>query len=382
MKIIVHRGTHQIGGCATEIKTDTNRIIIDAGTELNSNSNLSIMGVTEGVSDCDAVLYTHFHSDHIGLMDQINEDIPQYISKLSIEILKLEKRVHHPNIHYVLDDMKPYETKETLTFGNIKVTPFMVDHSAFDSHMFLIEADGKRILHTGDFRTHGFRGKGLFPTLEKYVGSVDVLICEGTNLNRQEATSMTEWELSQKARHLLEENKYVFVACSSTNIDRFAAIASAVPYGKYCVCGWYHKRLLDAVSKHSGKYTRLYQFPKMLTYRDNLLKKMEKRGFCMFITLGSYSSNLMLEQFKDKDPLIIYSMWWGYLDDERLKNAVSGYRLEMLHTSGHADIETIRKVADIVSPDMIIPIHTEKPDALSTSFPKTYVANDGEEIII
>lgn len=28
--------------------------------------------------------------------------------------------------------------------------------------MFLIEADNKRIWHTGDFREHGYIGKGLF----------------------------------------------------------------------------------------------------------------------------------------------------------------------------------------------------------------------------
>lgn len=30
----------------------------------------------------------------------------------------------------------------------MKITPIRTDHSAFDSYMFLIEADGKRILHT------------------------------------------------------------------------------------------------------------------------------------------------------------------------------------------------------------------------------------------
>ena len=35
MKVIIHRGTHQIGGIATEIKTDKSRIIIDMGEELS-----------------------------------------------------------------------------------------------------------------------------------------------------------------------------------------------------------------------------------------------------------------------------------------------------------------------------------------------------------
>ena len=90
MKIIVHRGTHQIGGCATEIRTNTNRIIIDVGSELEGNAPLSIPGVTEGKSNCDAVLFTHYHGDHIGLITSVNDDIPLLMSELTLGILKLQ----------------------------------------------------------------------------------------------------------------------------------------------------------------------------------------------------------------------------------------------------------------------------------------------------
>ena len=33
-KIVIHRGTNQIGGCVTEIKTENHRIFIDFGEEL------------------------------------------------------------------------------------------------------------------------------------------------------------------------------------------------------------------------------------------------------------------------------------------------------------------------------------------------------------
>ncbi len=35
MEITIHRGTHQIGGCATEIRTKNTRIFIDFGTALH-----------------------------------------------------------------------------------------------------------------------------------------------------------------------------------------------------------------------------------------------------------------------------------------------------------------------------------------------------------
>ena len=64
MQIIIHRGTHQIGGVATEIRTNTTRILIDIGDELSLDENfnpapLSIPGVTDTNGNCDAVLKYH-----------------------------------------------------------------------------------------------------------------------------------------------------------------------------------------------------------------------------------------------------------------------------------------------------------------------------------
>lgn len=66
-----------------------------------------------------------------------------------------------------MDASRSKEGSCIITIGDIKVTPFYNCHSIYDSYMFLIEADGKRIWHTGDYREHGYLGKGLFPTLKK-----------------------------------------------------------------------------------------------------------------------------------------------------------------------------------------------------------------------
>ena len=58
--------------------------------------------------------------------------------------------------------MNVFQPAEKITaFGDIRVTPFVVDHSALDAYMFLIEIDGKKILFTGDFREHGITGEKI-----------------------------------------------------------------------------------------------------------------------------------------------------------------------------------------------------------------------------
>ena len=53
MNIVIHRGTHQIGGSAIEISTASTRIILDFGNELSLDEKyipigFDIDGVTKG----------------------------------------------------------------------------------------------------------------------------------------------------------------------------------------------------------------------------------------------------------------------------------------------------------------------------------------------
>ena len=75
-------------------------------------------------------------------------------------------------------------------------------------------------------------------------------------------------------------------------------------------------------------------------------------------------------------------MWSGYLEEENIKNAVAGYRMETLHTSGHADIPTINKLIKTVAPRFILPIHTNAPLSFPNGTATILNADDGQEISI
>lgn len=392
MEVIIHRGTHQIGGCATEYRTKTTRIFIDFGAELDSDNAklLDVKGVTKGKTNCDAVFFTHYHGDHMGLLDTINKDVPLYMGEASKAIAKIlnDRLSKAPNIDSYdierINSIKTFEAAKSIIIGDIKVTPYMVDHSAYDAYMFKVEADGKSVLHTGDFRTHGFRGKGVKPTLEKYVRKVDALVCEGTTLNRAEAKSETENDLKNRIKFVLQENKYVFVVCSSTNIDRLAGICAIIPEGKYCICDKYQLSVIEYIRDYAGNKSSLYKFRKALYYSENLDEKMNDRGFCMFVRCGNPEHKRIMEMYKDKNPVVIYSMWKGYLEQDNIKDFLDGYKRLDMHTSGHADIEAIKMVIDTVRPDVIIPMHTEVPEAfLKLAGNKSVLmANDCDSIVV
>lgn len=316
MKVIVHRGTHQIGGCVTEIQSDKGtKIIIDIGENLPSidgieRPTLEIEGLNKGQASYDAVFVTHYHGDHIGLYNKILPEIPIYVGETSREIYKIlqnrllkAKKASNGDI-IKIDRFKTFKIPEKIQIKDILITPIGVDHSAFDAYMFLIECDGKKVLHTGDFRTHGQRGKAVIPAIEKYVGKVDCLICEGTTLSRKKEKTLTEFDIQYKAEQIFKDNKYSFVLCSSTNIDRIAGIhKAALKTQRLFICDEYQKEILmyiDTISR-SG----LYKFKnKVYSYGDNLLPLMRAKGFVMLVRANWISKEVMK---KFQDSVFIYS---------------------------------------------------------------------------
>lgn len=223
---------------------------------------LCIPGVTEGTPDCDAVFFTHYHGDHTGLINQILPSIPLYMGATAIEIFNTyRKRV----MESLCTQLLPFTPAVPIVIGEITDTPFLVDHSAFDSYMFLIEGEGTRILHTGDFRLDGFRGRKTIPMLKKYVGQVDWLICEGTALGRAER-SFSERDLQQKVRDIMKEHKRVFVLCAATNIDRIAAFYHARPDTHPATCDRYQYGITKIVERAHGEKTQLYRFAHLYPY--------------------------------------------------------------------------------------------------------------------
>lgn len=371
MKLCIHRGTHQIGGIAAEISTASTCILIDMGDELSLDPNfvsapLNILGVTDGNGHCDAVLFTHYHGDHTGQMLRIRPEIPIYAGALAKDIMRLSaERGGQKNeaLCRRIETIQTFSPGKPFLIGDIQITPFCIDHSACDSYLFLIEADGKRLLYTGDFRLHGVRGNVMDKILERRVGTVDVVVTEGTTVSRSEHEAVTEWGLQKRVKAYLRQYKYVFVLCAATNLDRVFALARAVPRGKYCICDDYQKMLVETVSKHWSGISSFYEMPKLLSFKHHPPARFAELGGLMFVRANSKFGAIIC-QYDPAQSILLYSMWDGY----RTKpgSTIPDFLAltdtwETLHTSGHASPEDLRHVIEKADPEIVIPIHTEAP---------------------
>ena len=395
MQITIHRGIDQIGGCITEIRTARSKILIDLGHNLPKGNGPSedrfdnagaIARLCEG---CDAVFYTHYHGDHVDLFRHVPERVNQYIGPLAKAVMRirLEHLTHVPGEKErreadltALERFKTYEPARCIRVGkDIRVTPYFVSHSAADAYMFLIEADGKRILHTGDFRQHGYLGKGLLPTLEKYIASqgIDVLITEGTMLDRNEKKIVHENDLKRQAVELMKRYKNVFVLCSSTDMDRLATFhqANREMRNRPFVCDGYQQRILESFAGHAGVKSPLFKFDHKVYGSDERNEKLRKwmldTGFTMLLrTSPKYRrwADSLLPELNPDETLLIYSMFRGYIlpTHEAYNPDLAAFvarfpHFEYVHTSGHATTDTLAAVCRTIPPrTAILPIHRDK----------------------
>lgn len=397
MTVTVYRGTHQIGGCVTEYRTKTTRILVDLGNPLPGASyqeTIRLPGVTEPGEPCQGIFFTHYHGDHMGEISRVLPKVPLWMGETAREVAQVLylhlRRVPEVHAHQTLDALERTHTfspGHPIPVGDLKITPIMEDHSAFDAYQFLIEGEGTRVLHTGDFRTHGPRGKGLQKALQRYVGQVDWVVCEGTTLSRPAEKLLTEWELGQLAHQIMGRYRYVFVLCSSTNIDRIATLYRANPQGRLTLCDRYQKEVLNVVQRRHGAKSAFYRFdrvwwPYSESYPSRLWDDVNHHGFLMFVRPTVRFRNIM-EHYRENS-VILYSQWSGYREgshaDPRIQRFLEGFPVIPLHTSGHADPATLREICRMVDPYGIIPIHGERPEAFRALMPETHVVclEDGE----
>ncbi|MFR9543261.1 MAG: MBL fold metallo-hydrolase [Rikenellaceae bacterium] len=387
MQITIHRGIDQIGGCITEIATSEARVLIDLGQNLpdnkgNSNDLLATKEAIESLTDgVDAIFYTHYHGDHVGLFNFVPKDIPQYIGKVAKEVCickhnrlgKIDGREYLSAEEVAaFERMTPLVKNQSVQVKDITITPYLVSHSAYESFMFLIEAEGKRILHTGDFRDHGYLGKGLYKVLDIYIKEVDVLITEGTMLTRNDKPKH-ESVLQKEFAEAMRQYKNVFVVSSSTDLDRLATIHSAhnkSKAGQPFVCDTFQKQLLDIFTASTKEYCEaLFDFDDAITFESRTANIWN--GFTMLIrSTDKYAGWLdkLLPKLNPSETCVIFSMWGEYINVGG-KHAVESYlktvscfdKVLRIHTSGHASSECLAKVCTITKPRLAtIPIHSER----------------------
>lgn len=405
MKVRILKGTNTIGGCITEISTDKTRIIVDFGLDLDydeKSSILEIEGLTYGQPSYDAIFITHSHGDHIGLIDRILPDIDVYVEPVSKKIYTLLEKFTGGKVPRKTIDLKP---NVTLPVGDICITPYVVDHSAYNSLMFLIEADDRRVLHTGDYRRNGYKGS-IFESTLRQIGKVDLVITEGTTLSRDVTKKMNEVELSWTATDIFLKYRQIFILQASTNVDRITSFYKAAKRtNKNFIEDIFTCNIVSSLdNKHIPNpidFSNVYVWipvrykKKDIRFKNRFIlpfekyksrKAYEKKNYAMMVKTSMLEDIMKLHgKGLIDNACLVYSMWNGYKENEETKKFIEalkmlGIEAIDLHVSGHADIETIEALCEIVKPSKVIGIHTTNSEKLFSIVDNVIDVEENEEV--
>jgi ribonuclease J len=201
MQICIHRGAHEIGGSCVELESQGKSLLLDLGLPLEVEENLpdllpAVPGLREPSASLLGVVVSHPHQDHYGLLAHVRPDLPVAMGAAGRRILEAAAP-WMPNGGVVPNPGPVLKDREPLEWGPFRITPYLVDHSAYDGYALLVEADGRRVLYSGDFRGHGRTAWRFDRMLEHPPERVDQLLMEGSSLGRlgMDARFATEDEL-------------------------------------------------------------------------------------------------------------------------------------------------------------------------------------------
>jgi len=267
MQIKFLGGTQEVGRAAISVKTEKTQVLLDYGVMLNHEPGFPMHVPPKEV---DAIILGHSHLDHSGAVPvfYIQGKKPTYTNKLTAELSQLLiSDFIHLSSYYL-----PYEYLELRSMmRNVRHLDFGVKETVGDmtlqlfnaghipgSAQVLVEAEGRRLLYTGDFNLIDTR---LLEGAKMDYGDLDAVIMESTYANEDHPErSELEKRFVEEVTDVVEKGGTVLVP--SFSIGRSQELL--------CVLAAYHFEhpvYIDGMAREASRvmmnYTHFLRDPKM-----------------------------------------------------------------------------------------------------------------------
>jgi len=299
-------------------------------------------------------------------------------------------------------------------------------HGSYTSgiYAFLIEAEGKKVFYSGDFRAHGRKSILFDSFVNQPPRGIDMLLMEGTMLQRDNSDFPTEESVETTIATVLSaQDNISFLISLSQNIDRIvSAFRACKRTGKILVIDLYTAWVLEQMRQVTNNVPTIdWEHIKVAfdKTRANVLMGRDNRAMFgsfvdrairnrvtgseltgnphKYLMLLNISSGRLIKKFalQEKPVTVIYSQWQGYLnqvegavgnnkaaaDMREMKAAmIPGVTFLYAHTSGHATVADLQHFAAALKPNKLVPIHTEYGSLYKDHFENVLEIADGETV--
>lgn len=393
-----------------EVENQGQRLLIDFGLPLYADNKSGqyvpeINGLDGNDPSLLGVLISHPHIDHFGLLEHISPRIPIGMGAAARRIL-IAATPFLPNKLIISENGWDYKSGQSFDIGIFRITPRLVDHSAYDSYSLMIESAGKTVFYSGDFRAHGRKASLFDKLVVNPPADIDALILEGTSIGRQDniSTSPPEKDIETQFKDVFSATEgLAMVQTSAQNIDRLVSIFKASKQtGRRLVIDLYTAAILEATG---NKNIPQSYWPEVSLFIPQS-QRVQIKNNAWFDLLKRHDSNRIFIEDIQKTPSAltllfrplhcsdldkgkcldgasyIYSLWEGYWergDNERVKNWLEKHSIpkKSIHTSGHASPKDLQQFVNAINPSKVIPIHSFMSESYSELFPNVVLHDDG-----
>jgi ribonuclease J len=372
------------------------------------------------------IYLSHAHFDHTGCLSYVKSDIPVYTTKITTKILEtlqittksnLAKDCVSYSVKSACDDgmtlvSNPYIKKkrnfinpdnQDFLIGKLSCKIFPTDHSIYGSSGIALLTDSGWIVYSGDIRIHGERGY-LTTEFARSVSKLKpkILIIEGTRVD--DDNTITERDVFEKALNVCKNNKgkLIIADFGPRNIDRLISfLMIAKETNRKLLVLTQDLYLLQNLKENIGIYSVDFDLNDIFLYYEpkgarnkwerDLLEEYKNKTITPKDIRNNPGSYILSFSFWDINNLIdigvrggiyIYSSSEAYseeqkIDFERLRNWLRFFDFILIgdpitekgfHASGHIGRSELFDIIEEISPEFIIPVHTEHPEEFFKKF--------------
>ncbi len=386
LQVIPLGGLGEFGMNMTAIRYGNDMIVVDSGMMFPEPELLGVDLVMpdltflkENQPQVRALILTHGHEDHIGAVPYFlsDFDVPVYGTAFTIALIERRLEEHDLDHEPRFMTVKP---KQIVEIGPFKIEFIHVTHSIVSAVAIAITTPLGVIIHTGDFKVDPTpTDNELFDlhTLADYgKRGVLLLLSDSTNSDRPGYT-----ESERAVRPRMEEifnraARRVVVSCFSSSIHRIQLVLDlAEEYG----------RSVAVIGRSMVSVTEIAHSLGLLSIPDGILLRPQdamslppdKVAFLISGTQGepmSALSRLAVDNHKyvsveQGDTVVLSSRIipgnekaiFRMIDHMARRGAdvLYGSMNPPLHVSGHASVEEMKLVLNLVRPRYFMPIHGE-----------------------
>ena len=353
-------------------------VIVDFGVGFASEASHTLVVpdinfLRENKANIAGMILTHIHEDHMGAMPYLWQEIqcPVYMSNIGVQFLrrKFKRQGKKFNLDYTVID-----AKEQFSLAGMDFTPFNMTHSTLETLGLVIEAGGRTIVHTADWKLDQTPGLGASYDQSFFTQLADrkpVVVGDSTNIN-SEGSSGSEAMVAKRLTHYLEnQQKQLAILMFASNMSRLFHVVEECQRldKKLVLCGLSIDNAFEVLQEAGYDM----QVECLANKNDVMRYPPSMRVYLCTGTQGEPRSGirtLMGDGIIGKDDMVLFSSKMIPGNEKsilalqyKLKtlgcNVITDEQDHGIHVSGHPCQDEISTLYGWLQPNAIIPVHGE-----------------------